>query len=341
MLYNTLGLASACSRYLSITSLPQLQELISEGALIKQPLFILGGGSNVVLPAYYEGTILHLDTKGIYSHDDTDDASRIFVTAQAGENWNDFVLFCSGKGWYGLENLVAIPGSVGASPVQNVGAYGVEAKDVISSVKACDISTGQERVFTNAECQFGYRSSVFKTTLSGKYVVTEVTFHLSRYFEPNLSYKALAEAVRHETASGKTENSLCGAQMDAHNLTDIISRLRWSKLPRPEELGSCGSFFKNPIVTKAHLDQLLHRYPDMPFFPAGSNSFKIPAAYLIDHAGWKGRRLGSVGVYEKQALVLVNYGGATAEDVRRLADAIIADVASLYTVTLTPEAIFV
>ena len=234
MLPNTFGIDASCDRYISVTSLSQLKQLLLDGTLAQTPLFILGGGSNVVLPDHYEGTILHLDTKGISVNDDVEDASHLFVTAQAGENWNDFVLTCCRNGWYGLENLAAIPGSVGAAPVQNVGAYGLEAKDVISSVKAYELSSGQERVFTPAECVFGYRTSVFKTSLANRYVVSEVTFRLSLQFIPDLSYKALSEAVQRE----KTQHD---RPLDALALVDIITRLRWSKLPRPEELGSCCS----------------------------------------------------------------------------------------------------
>lgn len=325
-IYNTFGIPATSQRYLVLTQEEELRCLLSEG--LQSPYFILGGGSNVVFTGHYPGTIVHLANKGIRllsTHD-----GQVLVEAAAGEEWDHFVRYAMSQGWHGMENLVAIPGCVGASPVQNVGAYGLEAKDVIHSVRAFEIATGNERVFTNEECHFGYRSSIFKHELKDRYIIWSVTFCLSTTFTPNCRYKAITDALE---AKGITTP-------DAQQLADTITEVRWSKLPRPEELGSAGSFFKNPVVDADHYQRLLAAHPDIVAYPV-PEGYKLAAGWLIEHAGWKGRNLGPCGVYERQALVLVNRGGCTGDDVLALSRQVVSDVSRIFGVTLEPEAIFV
>ena len=325
---NTFNIPATADRYLVIDTEEQLRQLLADGTLRQAPLLIVGAGSNMVFTRHYAGTVLHLALRGIRLVGNEGD--DILVEAAAGEGWDDFVQHCINQSWHGLENLAAIPGTVGAAPVQNVGAYGLEAKDVIDSVRTYEIATGHERIFRCDECRFAYRSSIFKTTLAGQYIVVSVTFRLRMTFAPNLGYKALTDAL---AAKGITSPT-------ARQLADTIAEVRWSKLPRPEETGSAGSFFKNPIVTTSHYEQLREQYPDIVAFPV-EGGYKLAAGWLIDHAGWKGRSLGRCGVYERQALVLVNRSGCTGEEVLALADAITADIQLKFNVTLEKEAIII
>lgn len=327
---NTFGIPASADRYLEIREEAELKAILSQGTLCQAPLLVLGGGSNMVFTHHFLGTILHLENKGIRLLENLSSGDDLFVEAAAGEVWDDFVQHCIAHQWHGLENLTAIPGTVGASPVQNVGAYGIEAKDVIHSVRAFEVATGKERVFRNEECRFAYRDSIFKGELKDRYIVWSVTFRLHRTFQPDVRYKALADAL---AAAGIT-------QPTAAQLSEAIAQLRWSKLPRPEEKGSAGSFFKNPVVDERQYRELIAQYPDMVAYPV-EGGYKLAAGWLIEHAGWKGRALGRCGVYERQALVLVNLGGCTGQEVIALADAVTADVEKLFGVTLQKEAIIV
>lgn len=319
-IYNTFGIQASASKYITVSTDEDLRKLLSNPP--DSPWFILGGGSNVVFSRHYPGTIIHLENRGIRQISPTQCSDTVLIEAAAGETWDDFVRHCIAHGWYGAENLIAIPGTVGASPVQNVGAYGVEAKDIIYSVRAFHIATGKERIFSNAECAFGYRDSVFKKELKDQYLIWSVTFKLSHTFTLNTQYKAL---------SGIQASS-------AQELAEAITTIRWNKLPKPEEIGSAGSFFKNPIVSPEQFDSLKKQYPDIVAF-AVPEGFKLAAGWLIEKAGWKGRSLGHCGVYHKQALVLVNLGGCTGADIVALADAICADVLERFGVALQKEAI--
>lgn len=344
--YTTFGIEAKASRLTIVEDVADLQQLIANKAL-QQKHYILGGGSNVVLSDDYEGLIVVMRNKGIkhiepaevlpqscaeatsaHSQLALDD---VFVEAQAGEVWDDFVRHCIAKGWHGAENLIAIPGTVGAAPVQNVGAYGLEAKDIIHQVHAIEAATGRPHTFTAQECHFAYRNSIFKQELAGRYIVTSVVFRLSTVFRPNLSYKAVTNALAQHNISSPT----------AQELADAITEVRWSKLPKPEETGSAGSFFKNPIVTDSKYEALKSEYPDLVSYPLGDGRYKLAAGWLIEHTGWKGKSLGPVGVWPKQALVLVNHGIATGADVMRLADAIVADVDARFGVILEKEAIVI
>jgi UDP-N-acetylmuramate dehydrogenase len=280
----------------------------------------------VVFTRDYPGTVLLLNPEAadaVLQPDGT-------VVAPAGMVLDRLIQWTLERGVYGLENLSAIPGTVGASVVQNVGAYGVEAKDIVYRVRAFEIATGVERVFTNEECQFAYRNSVFKGALKDRYIIWSVVFRLHKQFTPNLQYKALLEALQ---AAGIE-------QPTPQQLADIITDFRWRKLPRPEETGSAGSFFKNPVVSVAQFEELRSAYPDIVAYPI-SEGYKLAAGWLIERAGWKGRSLGRCGVYDKQALVLVNHGGCTGAEVVALADAVAQDVRKLFGVTLEKEAIII
>lgn len=325
--YNTFGIEAKADKAIVIENEGEIASLLP----LQKPYYVLGGGSNVVIHGDYHGTIVVMRNKGIRQilEDGKPNKDCILVEAQAGEIWDDFVRHCITQGWHGAENLIAIPGTVGASPVQNVGAYGIEAKDIIEEVNAIEIATGSKRTFKNGACRFAYRNSIFKQELAGQYIVTSVVFRLSTQFRPNLSYKAVANALAERGIAHPT----------AQQLADTIANVRWSKLPRPEETGSAGSFFKNPIVTGAVYDSLRERFPDMVAHEAGDGLYKLAAGWLIEHAGWKGRSLGPAAVWSKQALVLTNQGNATGRDILRLADAIVADVNALFGVTLEKEAI--
>lgn len=326
---NTFGLQATADCYEVVRSEQELRTLLADGRLLQTPCYIVGGGSNIVFTRHFAGTILHLDNKGIRLVDALPDG-EVLVEAAAGEVWDDFVHHCVDSGWHGVENLVAIPGTVGAAPVQNVGAYGVEAKDIIYQVRTFELATGHERLFSNEECRFAYRNSVFKEECKGKYVVWSVTFKLHKQFSPDLQYKALNDAL---VAAGI-------ANPTPRQLTDLIAQVRWGKLPRPEVLGSAGSFFKNPIVPAEKYERLKEEYPDMVAYPA-PGGYKLAAGWLIEHSGWKGRSMGRCGVYERQALVLVNLGGCTGSEVIALADAVTADVQKRFGVTLEKEAILI
>ena len=329
MIYNTFGIPATADRYITVSAKDELLDLLQHDTLLHtKPFFVLGGGSNIIFARHYPGTILHLENKGIHLVQELPQSQEVLVEASAGENWDSFVQHCIANGWHGTENLAAIPGTVGASPVQNVGAYGVEAKDIIHSVHTFEVSTGNERTFSRDECHFGYRDSIFKKELKGQYIVWSVTFRLSRTFTPDLRYKAIADAI----ASSGIETPT------PQQLADTIASVRWAKLPRPKETGSAGSFFKNPVVDATQYERLKADYPDIVAYPA-ADGYKLAAGWLIEHSGWKGRSLGRCGVYSKQALVLVNLGGCTGQEVINLADAVTADVYKKFGITLEKEAI--
>lgn len=326
--YNTFGIDSYADTFVLLEESADFHELLRAGLLDGEAHFVLGGGSNVILPDKYEGVVVHPANTGVRLVEEID--GQCFVEAGAGVVWADFVDICIANGWHGIENLAAIPGTVGAAPVQNVGAYGREAKDVIDRVHFFDIESGAERWVGNADCQFGYRTSLFKVAFKGRCLIDRVQFRLQRAFVPDLSYSALSAVVAERYSGGIT----------ARQLADEVKRVRDSKLPDPKVTGSAGSFFKNPVVSEEKYEALRRDYPRLVAFPAEAG-YKLSAGWLIEYCGWKGRTEGRVGVYEKQALVLVNRGNCTSGEVRALADRIIGDVAMRFGVTLECEAIFV
>lgn len=336
--HNTFGFDVKCSRFIEFNSAQELQEAlihISSKRYEGRPLFVMGGGSNLVFTADYAGTIIHSAIHGKTKVAETD--NEVFLRIGSGETWDDTVAYCTAHNWYGTENLSLIPGDVGAAAIQNIGAYGIEIKDFIDKVETIDIVTGEERTFSKKECQYAYRQSIFKKELKGKYIVTYVTLRLSKVFKPDLDYGNIRSEL---VAEGllPTPESTDISKVTAQALRDAIIRIRRNKLPDPEEIGSAGSFFMNPIIPKSLYDRLIHRFPAMPHYLLNDGRVKIPAGWLIDQCGWKGKKLGKAGVYPKQALVLVNEGGATGIDIVTLSNTIRKDVRKKFDIEIMPEA---
>ena len=322
--YNTFGMDVKASRFVEYASVEELRGLWNaEREAVARALHI-GGGSNLLFASDYEGLILHSAIKGYTVVKETEE--EVEVRVGAGEVWDDFVAYTVANGWYGAENLSLIPGEVGASAVQNIGAYGVEARDLIVSVDTFGLETGEERRFMREECRYAYRESVFKQELKGKYAVTFVTYRLKKHPVFHLEYGNIRAELEKQ-----------GCQVDLENVRRIIIAIRQAKLPDPKVLGNAGSFFMNPVVPKMQFEALLAQYPDMPHYPVDDAHVKIPAGWMIDRCGWKGRRVGHAGVHEKQALVLVNCGGATGKEVMHLAEEIVASVRERFGVTIRPE----
>ncbi|MBS1189913.1 MAG: UDP-N-acetylmuramate dehydrogenase [Rhodocyclaceae bacterium] len=322
---NTLALPGQAARYARIDSPEQLGD--PEHARSRR--FILGGGSNLVLTGDFDGLVLHMAIPGRRLAGE--DADAWYVEAGAGENWHDFVQWTLAQGWPGLENLSLIPGTAGAAPIQNIGAYGLEAGERIHSLTAFDFSAGRLVAFSRGDCRFGYRDSIFKQEgwhLSGRFAITAVTFRLPKAWAPVTGYADLAREL-----DGTSTPS-------ARDIADAVVRLRRRKLPDPVEIPNAGSFFHNPVVDAATAEALLAVHPALPRYPQADGRVKLAAGWLIDQAGWKGRNLGPVGMYEKQALVLVNRGGARGIDVQRTMSAVQADVLARFGVQLTPEPVF-
>lgn len=322
--YNTFGMDVKASRFVEYASVEELRGLWNaEREAVARALHI-GGGSNLLFASDYEGLILHSAIKGYTVVKETEE--EVEVRVGAGEVWDDFVAYTVANGWYGAENLSLIPGEVGASVVQNIGAYGVEAKDLIVSVDTFGLETGEERRFMQEECRYAYRESIFKQELKGKYAVTFVTYRLKKHPVFHLEYGNIRAELEKQ-----------GCQVDLENVRRIIIAIRQAKLPDPKVLGNAGSFFMNPVVPKMQFEALLAQYPDMPHYPVDDAHVKIPAGWMIDRCGWKGKRVGHAGVHEKQALVLVNCGGATGKEVMHLAEEIVASVRERFGVTIRPE----
>ena len=316
---NTFGMDVRADRLIDWVTTDELKNALPD---IETPVLMIGGGSNLLFMGDFKGTVLHSTITSIDIIDSTDDL--VYVKVGAGVVWDDFVAWCTVNGLWGVENLSAIPGEVGASAVQNIGAYGAEAKDVIDTVQTICLTDGTERDFSKAECRYGYRQSIFKNELKGQYAVAYVIYALSKVPQPKLGYGALEQEV--ERLGGPT----------LANIRQAVISIRDSKLPDPKVLGNAGSFFMNPVVTEQEFNIIRSNYPDVPSYPA-PGGIKVPAGWLIEKTGWKGRSLGPAAVYDKQALVLVNKGGATGADVRHLADTIIADVKRKFGITLSTE----
>lgn len=318
--YNTFGIEVFAKRFVEANSITDLKQIISK----HKDIFILNGGSNLLLTKDIQKLVVHLHLKGITSTN-YDDAS-VLVTAQAGENWHDFVLWCISKNYGGLENLSYIPGNVGSSPIQNIGAYGVEIKDTFYELEALEIATGNVVTFTKNDCNFGYRNSVFKNELKGKYIITQVTFKLTKaHHAINISYGAILNDL-----TNKQHPTL-------QEISDVIIAIRKSKLPEPQEIGNSGSFFKNPVITTDLFKKLQKKHPNIPFYTVSEEEVKIPAGWLIEQSGFKGKRFGDAGVHQNQALVLVNYGNATGEEIYNLAKKIQQTIWQNFSISLEIE----
>ncbi|MEZ5505497.1 MAG: UDP-N-acetylmuramate dehydrogenase [Gammaproteobacteria bacterium] len=311
--YNTLGLEAKVAEFVELNVIGDCAELpdLCKG----KQVVVLGGGSNVVLAGDIDGLVILNRLHGIECLAQNEGFSLVRVAG--GENWDGLVDYALAQGWYGLENLSAIPGTVGAAPVQNIGAYGVELKDCLESVEILDLIDGQSRLLSNVECQFGYRDSIFKGDLKDRCIITHVTFRLQRRPQLLLDYGEIRGALQ--------TDGLDPATLTARQLRDIIIRIRASKLPDPQRLPNVGSFFKNPVIPRAQFALLQQRWPDMVSYPVGENQVKLAAGWLLDRLGWKGRTLGHAAVHDRQALVLLNHGKDPA-DLLQLKDAILADV---------------
>lgn len=318
--YNTFGINATAKRFVAVNSLQNLKSLITT----EKDIFLLGGGSNMLLTSDIKKLVVHLNLKGIIVSESS--SETVLVTAEAGENWHEFVLWCISQNYGGLENLSLIPGNVGTSPIQNIGAYGVEIKDTFHQLEALEIETGNIKIFNNENCNFGYRDSVFKNELKGKYIIVNVTFKLTKdNHKINTSYGAINELLQHkETPTIK-------------DVSDAVISIRQSKLPDPEEIGNSGSFFKNPIIPSNLFKIVQEKYPAIPHYVISKNEIKIPAGWLIEQCGFKGKRFGDAGVHSKQALVLVNYNNATGKEIYNLAQKIQKKVKEIFNIELAIE----
>lgn len=323
--FNTFGIDAICYKLAKIRTGKELRQVFE--LTDSQNSYILGGGSNVLLPRYLDLTVLKMEIDDLELVDQT--KSSVLIKVGSGVNWHSFVLYCLDQGWGGLENLSLIPGTVGASPIQNIGAYGLEVAQFVDSVVYFSYADQRESVIHAPECKFSYRSSVFKNELANQGVITHVYFRLPKmgHYDLNLSYGSLQSEIDRKELQN----------IDAKMISQIVCDIRRSKLPEPSKLGNAGSFFKNPIINEVQLEELQKTYPEIVYYPVSSGKVKIPAAWLIDRCGWKGRRRGAVGSYNKQALVIVNYGGASSEDVRQWAAEIQGDVFDNFGVFLEPE----
>lgn len=322
--YNTFGVDVKADYFVAIQSIADLEAVFSNPVLAKQPLLVLGGGSNLLLTQDFKGLVLKVDLKGINTIEQGDFYE---VTAGGGELWNDLVQYSVHKGYAGIENMSLIPGCVGASPIQNIGAYGVELKDVFVCLDAFEIATQKVRRFTKEECAFGYRESVFKNDLKGKYIITSVTIRLQKTAQLNTRYGAIEEELEKRNIEQPT----------IKDISDVVSYIRVSKLPDPKTIGNSGSFFKNPIVEASIMPNLVSAYPDIVQFPAGEGKVKLAAGWLIEQCGWKGKQVGNTGTWKNQALVLVNHGGATGQEIYDCSTAIIDSVFQKFGVHLERE----
>ena len=321
--YNTFGIDAKADYFIEYSSVEELQTALKSEIVKSNRLLHIGGGSNLLFMKDFNGVILHSAINFIKKV--SEDADTVMLEAGAVVNWDDFVAYTVENGWGGVENLSLIPGEVGASAVQNIGAYGVEVQDVIVEVNAVEIETGELKIFSVDDCQYGYRESIFKKELKGKYIITSVVFKLQKQPEFKLNYQHLEAEV------------LKNGDINLQNIRQTIIAVRESKLPDPKIFGNAGSFFMNPVISKAHFNELLAQYPQMPHYFVSETEEKVPAGWLIDQCGWKGKQIGNAGVHDKQALVLVNKGGATGAEIVYLAEQIQASVKSKFGIELRAE----
>ena len=315
--HNTFGIEAKCERYIEFTSVEEAQQVAGILRESERPYIIIGGGSNLLLTKDYPGIVVRSDILGIQ-------ISQEEMTCGSGEVFDEIVEASLMAGLYGLENLSLIPGDVGASAVQNIGAYGVEAKDYIETIEAVEIATSKVVMIKARDCGYGYRQSKFKTEWKNKYLITHVTYRLSTIFKPHLEY-------------GNLKGTLGPGPIVPFRLREVIVGIRNEKLPDPKVMGNAGSFFMNPIVPRAQYEALAVRYPEMPHYEVDAERVKIPAGWMIDQCGWKGKSLGRAGVHDKQALVLVNLGGATGDEIVKLCLAIQKDVKEKFGIEIHPE----
>ena len=327
--YNTFGIDVNAKRFVSVTSVYELQQLLQT----EKDVFLISGGSNMLLTKDLDKLVVHIDLKGISI--DRENENNLNITVNAGENWHEFVLWCVSENYGGIENLSLIPGNVGTCPIQNIGAYGVEVKDLITKVEAIEIATQKLVSFAADECNFGYRNSIFKNEVKGKYIIISVSFLLTKN---NHKLTTSYGAIETELASKKIKNPTI------QNISEAVIAIRQSKLPDPKKIGNSGSFFKNPVISISLFDKIQKDFPNIPSYPVISNAgeklkdmLKVPAGWLIEQGGFKGKRFGNFGVHEKQALVLVNYGHATGQEIYQLAQKIQKTIKDTFSIDLEIE----
>jgi len=322
--HNSFGIDVRADKFISIENVDDLRSLLRKS--YAEELFILGGGSNMLLTGDIHKTVVHIALKGKKIISETE--NEVLIEASAGENWHEFVLWTLQQNYGGLENLSLIPGNVGTAPIQNIGAYGVELKDSFVSCKAMNVQTLEERIFSLEECEFSYRNSVFKNQLKGQYIITSVTFRLTKEnHQLNVDYGAIrSELEKNAITSPKIQD-----------ISNAVIAIRRSKLPDPKEIGNSGSFFKNPIVSKDQFKELEEKFPEIPSYKVSDNEIKVPAGWLIDQAGFKGYRNGDAGVHKNQALVLVNYGEATGAELLSLSRKIQNKIKDQFNIELDAE----
>ncbi len=322
--YNTFGIDVQAKQFVSVSNTKQLIQVLKAHPNTKK--LLLGGGSNMLLTQDIEQLVIHLNLKG--KTEISKSEKHVLIEANAGENWHDFVLWSIEQGFGGLENMSLIPGNVGTSPIQNIGAYGVELKDTFISCKALNIETLQVEEFTNKDCKFGYRNSIFKNEVKGKYIILSVTFKLTNITHNlKVSYGAIKDELTQQNISNPT----------IKDISNAVIAIRQSKLPDPKEIGNSGSFFKNPVILKDDFNKLLKNFPNAPSYPVSETQVKVPAGWLIETAGFKGKTFGNYGVHKKQALVLVNYGGATGTDILNLSKLIQETVKRIFNINIEAE----
>jgi UDP-N-acetylmuramate dehydrogenase len=300
--HNTFGIEAKAKQFIAVHSIDELKKVLEENK--NQPKFILGGGSNMLLTKDIDALVIHIDLKGKKIVEENDD--YVWVESQAGEAWHDFVLWTIEQDFGGLENMSLIPGNVGTTPVQNIGAYGTEIKDTFVSCNAINIATQEIKTFTHTECNFGYRESIFKNEVKDQYIITSVTYKLTkRNHKINTSYGDITAEL--------AKNNITNPNLK--DVSNAVIAIRQSKLPDPKELGNSGSFFKNPILLKSDFEKIHKKFPEMKYYNVSETEVKVPAGWLIEQAGFKGKRFGDAGIHKNQALVLVNYGNATGQEI--------------------------
>lgn len=329
MNYNTFGVASSAKYFCAIKNKEELNELHKSPLYDAKLLLILGGGSNLLLTQNFNGLVIKNEIKGIQVLNESD--SHVIIEVGSGEVWHEFVLYAINQNWGGIENLSLIPGTVGAAPMQNIGAYGVEIKEVFESLNAYHLEKGEIHTFNKDECEFGYRESIFKNKVKGDYLITSVTLKLTKNHTYNTSYGAIQDTL--------SNNGI--KEFSVKAISDAVIQIRQSKLPDPSIIGNAGSFFKNPIIDSTDYEGLKAEFGEIPNYHLPHNKVKIPAGWLIEQCGWKGKRVGNIGVHDKQALVLVNYGGGTGLELKDLSLKIRSSVATKFGIELLPEVNFV
>ena len=327
--YNTFGIEAAAKYFVEVSSIEQLQEILQNPDYQSTERLVLGGGSNMLLTKDFEGLVIKIAIKGFEIMEENE--NNVWIKAGAGVVWHDLVMHCVNQNYAGMENLSLIPGTVGAAPMQNIGAYGIEIKEVFEKLQALEIATGEIKTFDKATCKFGYRESIFKHEAKGKYIILNVTFKLSKKPTFHVEYGAIKDTL---TEMGITEMSIKA-------ISDAVIHIRQSKLPNPAEIGNAGSFFKNPEIPNMQFEALKAQFPTIPSYPVSETTTKVPAGWLIEQAGWKGQRFGNVGVHAKQALVLVNYGGGKGEEIKDLSQKIQASVKEKFGIQLSAEVNFI